>query len=410
MHSLSRHISVLYELARAMQSWEDVDALLGSVMDVVFVLARADQGTLILLDRESGQYVARVRRVAAGRDSGEGVLSGVSQALLSQVVTEQAAVLSHEKVFPRGRSPAREAAHIHSVMAVPLIFRNRVMGVIQLDCLSEDRAFNENDLNLMTVVASLASPVIEGARIQKEQIRGLLNMRSVQRELATSQEEAVRAARMETAACLSRVVAERLRASAARTLLAERLRTKAPADTLLQKYVAVENDAHQTLVAELSEMAAAAGTTETNVALERGSLGTVLDRALDLLRFDREFRKAALNVDKQASPAVLMDAGRMLTVVLAVLRESASRALRGGGSVGISLGSHEGGARLMAADSGPDLLTEELSRAWDVAPQGMRSFGLGPAQRVARLHGGSLTCRTEPGAGSRLILWLPAAP
>ena len=86
----------------------------------------------------------------------------------------------------------------------------------------------------------------------------------------------------------------------------------------------------------------------------------------------------------------------------------------GGDGVVVQVGRDEEGAFVEVADAGPGIAPEHLAHVFDrfYRVDGARSgpgsgLGLAIARENARLLGGDLEVRSEPGAGSRFTLRLP---
>jgi signal transduction histidine kinase len=68
--------------------------------------------------------------------------------------------------------------------------------------------------------------------------------------------------------------------------------------------------------------------------------------------------------------------------------------------------------RLTVADTGPGMSREQLDRAFDdffTTKEGGTGLGLSIVRRLVADLGGALRIETEPGAGTRAIVELPAA-
>ena len=87
-----------------------------------------------------------------------------------------------------------------------------------------------------------------------------------------------------------------------------------------------------------------------------------------------------------------------------------------GGTVTISTGQDGANAVLRVADTGVGIPADELPRVFDRFWRGQAAaqtsgsgIGLAIAAEVTLAHGGTLTAASEPGAGARLTVTLPAA-
>jgi signal transduction histidine kinase len=89
-----------------------------------------------------------------------------------------------------------------------------------------------------------------------------------------------------------------------------------------------------------------------------------------------------------------------------------------GGRVRLSLAKEGDGALIAVEDNGPGISPEEqkrlfgyFSRGSAKSPHGEKSTGLGLAicKRIVEGHGGSIRLMSEPGSGTSVRVWLPAA-
>ena len=99
------------------------------------------------------------------------------------------------------------------------------------------------------------------------------------------------------------------------------------------------------------------------------------------------------------------------------LKDNAWKYGRSGGRVWVTLRSAPEEVRLTVRDEGPGIPKEQQDRIWqrfyqvDPARGQDRGAGLGLSivRQIARLHGGTVTLESAPGAGSAFTLHLPAA-
>ncbi len=131
---------------------------------------------------------------------------------------------------------------------------------------------------------------------------------------------------------------------------------------------------------------------------------------------------ASLEVENENAPPVLGDFDR-LEQVLGNLLDNAFRHTPAGGSIRLAArpasrqaGTGAGGSvELFVSDSGEGIPPEELAHVFDRFHRGEaagRGAGLGLAisREIVRAHGGEIRVESSPGAGTRFVLTLPAAP
>jgi len=142
---------------------------------------------------------------------------------------------------------------------------------------------------------------------------------------------------------------------------------------------------------------------------EQAELGEVVRRALELLRFTKDF--GALSIELQGLEPPLRvsgDSGRLEQVLLNLLL-NAARAMGGRGRIRIRAEREPGAVALYVEDEGPGIPEQHLARIFDpffTTTQGT-GLGLAVSYGIARDCGGSLHARNLPGSGAQLCLRLP---
>jgi adenylate cyclase len=155
-------LRISYELQRAIGAELDLDRLLEKILERSFDLLSADRGVILLF--EGGELKPRCSR--ARRPGPEELV--VSRAVVGQVVKEKVAVLSSDaKLDPRfSESKSIIMTGIRSSMAVPLLYRNELLGVMMVDS-QNPNAFGEKDLQLFTNIATQAALSIANASLAR---------------------------------------------------------------------------------------------------------------------------------------------------------------------------------------------------------------------------------------------------
>ena len=145
--------------------------------------------------------------------------------------------------------------------------------------------------------------------------------------------------------------------------------------------------------------------------------------ALDLAELARQVAAQAEEAARARNMRVLCAADApvrargdqmLLTQALWNLAENALKYGREGGLVRVGARAEAGGARLFVEDDGPGIPPEAMPHIFERFYQGDPSrhaggagLGLSLVERIARLHGGRVETRSEPGRGSSFSIWLP---
>jgi phosphoserine phosphatase RsbU/P len=126
------------------------------ILDLAIQAVNAQRGVLMLLEGET--LMARAHK-------GEGFR--ISTAVRDRVIDEKTSILVRDAQLDdafKGRMSIVEQK-VHTMMAVPLQTRERIIGLIYLDSPFILREFTKDDLNLLTVMANVAAIKIENARL-----------------------------------------------------------------------------------------------------------------------------------------------------------------------------------------------------------------------------------------------------
>src|SRR6266508_890441 len=157
---------ILVQVAKTLISVDDVETVLGTVMDLIFEYLPVDRGFL-LLEEEGGLKLRISRLKSSSRMTTDG--APYSRTIVDMVVRQKVAVLTSDaqtdERFEAGMSIRIQ--QIRSAMCAPLWSRDSVIGVIHVDSPMHVGSFTEKDLDLLTALANFAAVAIERARLRE---------------------------------------------------------------------------------------------------------------------------------------------------------------------------------------------------------------------------------------------------
>jgi len=158
---VARHLAALLKIGSRINLLQHINDLEREILDSIFEVVPADRGA-ILLSQEQKEFSSLYGRNR--EDDGKPV--NISRTVVHQVLNEGVALLSNDIQTSEMLSTAASllAAHITSLMCVPLIVFEKVIGVIYLDTSDPIVQFDEDHLHLLAGVAGIAAVSLENAR------------------------------------------------------------------------------------------------------------------------------------------------------------------------------------------------------------------------------------------------------
>jgi Nif-specific regulatory protein len=157
-------LNALLRISKAVNSVRGLEALEKKVLESIFEVAPADRAAILLSDRGGVEEYTSV--FGWDRRTGPNQAVQVSRTIVSQVLQEGVAVLCNDLPAAENFADTESVAirHIRSVLAVPLEVFDRVLGVIYLDASDPDVRFDEEHLQLLTAIGSIAALALDNAR------------------------------------------------------------------------------------------------------------------------------------------------------------------------------------------------------------------------------------------------------
>jgi sigma-B regulation protein RsbU (phosphoserine phosphatase) len=175
---------LLLEVADVLATSLDLDTTLRRVAEVVRKVIDYEIFAILLLNEKTQELRFRFQ-VGYPPDFTEGARVKLGEGVTGQAAQSRQAVLIDDVT----QDPAYISAvpNVRSELAVPLITKNRVIGVIDLEA-RDPGYFNEEHSRLLTLVASRIASVIENAQLYTRttrQARILLLLNEIARELSS---------------------------------------------------------------------------------------------------------------------------------------------------------------------------------------------------------------------------------
>ncbi len=167
MEQRAQQLSILNEVGRAISSTLDLRTALNLIIEKAAEILHAEAASLFLVDLETEELIFEVAMGPTAPDllgtrmpKGKGIVGTVAQTLKPTIVNN---VASDSRWFG-GYDKSGEFV-TQALIAVPMISKDRAIGVIEVLNKLDGTAFDEDDQNLLQAFAAQSAVAIENARL-----------------------------------------------------------------------------------------------------------------------------------------------------------------------------------------------------------------------------------------------------
>jgi Nif-specific regulatory protein len=163
-HLMARDLSALMKISTTISSIRGLEELQRQLLELIFEVVPAQRGAILLAGESEEEGLAAV--FGLDRRSGPSQAVRVSRTIAQQVLSEGVAVLSNDVQDNESFDNAQSliSSQIRSLLCVPLVLHERVLGAIYLDTSAAADQFDNDHLQLVTAIAGIAAVALENAR------------------------------------------------------------------------------------------------------------------------------------------------------------------------------------------------------------------------------------------------------
>ena len=195
-------LAVLNEIGKALTASLDIGDVMHVILAKVSELLKPTNWSLLLKDEKTSELYFHAA-VGAGSDQLMGLRIKPGEGIVGWVVEHNAPLLVpdvHKDPRFAARFDKASSFSTRSILCVPLAFKGRMLGAIELCNGEGDGIFQEEDLRILSTVAEFSAIALENARnflkVQELTVQddhtGLFNSRHLKRTL---EQEVIRATR-----------------------------------------------------------------------------------------------------------------------------------------------------------------------------------------------------------------------
>lgn len=158
-----QEFNAIYTVGKQITALLDLEQVLGLVVTSAVNLTGAEEGALMLLDTDTGELYLRASRNLR-ESAARKTRFKVTDTLIGRVVSSRRPINMTNDDLVR----VQTSYLVKSIMCVPLLVGERVIGVLSVDNALRGAQFSEHDLHLLSTLADYAAIAIENAQLYEE--------------------------------------------------------------------------------------------------------------------------------------------------------------------------------------------------------------------------------------------------
>jgi two-component system sensor histidine kinase HydH len=387
---LSALVAASRELASSLELSEVLERVASQVRRtlgakvVSILLERDGRLELAAADGAPAAYLLRGALPIDGSIAGKVLQTGVP------------AVIADVRSDPQFRSASLAVQEgLCGFACVPLRSRRRTLGVLNVYS-GEPRTFGPSEITVLSLLAQQSAAAIENASLYREALEAGERLRESEKLAALGR----------LSAGLAHEIKNPLNTIA--VLLYAMIEQAAGDTRALADLRVIESEIRRLslLVDQFLDFAR-----PRPPEFGRQDVNEIVEETLLLVRPQATRENVRIDRSPVEPIAPVWADGTQLKQVFLNLALNALQAMSGGGTLAVSVRRRNGGVAVEFADTGPGIppeIRERLFEPFFTTRRGGHGLGLAISHRIVESHSGKLILESEPGKGTRAIVWLPA--
>lgn len=405
-----RELETLVRFCGLINSSLNIRDVLDTAMKWAEEFMQAEASTIYELDEDREELFVRLAR-GEKKEPVEGITLRVGEGVAGRVVRSGRPMVIQDVAdseWFEDKYDRLTGFKTRAMICVPLILRDRPIGVIQVLNKRTGEAFSPNDQELLTSMAQQIAIAMENARLYERLQR---RFELAEKELQTAQEKLIRSERLAAVGHLVQGVAHEIR-NPIMTIggFAQRIQRELADEDRLKKYIGVILDEAarlEKLVLQVRDFAAV-----QTVTLRMDDMASVINEVL--LRAEAMAGQQGVQIIRHIPdklPSMEMDHAQLVTALWNVV-ENALDSMPGGGTLRLSLEETDTRLAFTVQDTGGGIPSEQLDSVYDpfvTSKAKGAGLGLTTVYRVVMNHHGEIDITSDPGKGTIVSIRLPLA-
>ncbi len=175
-------LSILNDLARVISSTMNLDAVIENVVKRSVKAVHGQQGMITLVDEVAPTEMKTLVRALASTTDHERF--HLNQNILGWMMINKKPLVSDDIAGDPRFSGIKVEGEFTSLLCVPLLVKNRLIGILAVFNKKDQQAFSEDDKRLLSIIAAQSGQILENARLYQQEQKKM----ALEKELIAARE------------------------------------------------------------------------------------------------------------------------------------------------------------------------------------------------------------------------------
>ena len=175
-------LSILNDISRVISSTMSLDVIIDNIIKRIVKVVHCRQGMITLVNEIVPNSMFTLIRTL---DSSLGHQQfHLNQNILGWMIINKKPLVSNEFQTDTRFSGVKVEEEIKSLLCVPLLVKNRLIGILAVLDKKENNQFSEDDARLLSIIATQSAQVLENARLYEQELK----KNAMEKELVAARE------------------------------------------------------------------------------------------------------------------------------------------------------------------------------------------------------------------------------
>jgi signal transduction histidine kinase len=397
------HVERLLEVVRGLTTSPDLDSFLQSIISEASELTDSELASILEYD-ESAEELRFLTVQWFDRDVLRPMGVPVDGSAAGEVFRKAQPLIIQDAKADRRHFKVVDRATKHetnSLVAVPLMVRGEVIGVLEALNKKDHAHYTEDDLAILETLGALAAQAMQNAKLERRVRASKIELA----ELERLKSDFIAIASHELRTPLGLILGH-----------ATFLRELVPSEHTAQLDTIIRN---ATKLKEQVEKLSDIDNVQNGVARVRSnkvSLAKIVEDTILIFQDEAKARNITLASEMKKFPFFIDADGSKISIVLGNLVKNALQFTDSGGNILIKVEEDSGYMKVAVSDTGIGIPARDLPRVFErffqveghlTRKYGGMGLGLSVAQSMIELHNGRIWAESEEGKGSTFTFLLP---